>query len=263
MTGLARALARGATAVADHYSVLLVLAGWEAVARSGVVPAYFLPSLSAIAARGAQDLWHGTLLGATGATLYRMGVSYAIAIAIGIPLGVAMARVRPVQWFFDPLISLAFPAPKISFFPVLILWFGLSDLSKIVLTTIDCLFPIVTATYVGTLGVDRYLVWSARNLGTRGPVLLRKVLVPAALPQILNGLQVALPIAFIVMVVSEMLTGSFGLGGYVIEGYRFAVSTVVFTGLFVIGFVGYALMAAFTGLRRRFLAWHEEGAERR
>jgi ABC-type nitrate/sulfonate/bicarbonate transport system permease component len=227
------------------------------------VPAYFLPSLSAIAAQGAHDVVHGTLLGATGATLYRMGVSYALAIAIGVPLGVAMARVRPVGWFFDPLISLAFPAPKISFFPVLVLWFGLADLSKIVLATIDCLFPIVAATYAGTQGVDRYLVWSAQNLGTPGPALLRKVLVPAALPQILNGLQVALPIAFIVMVVSEMLTGAFGLGGYVIEGYRFAVSTVVFTGLFVIGFLGYALMAAFAWLRRRLLVWHEEGRDLR
>lgn len=262
MAVLARVLSRATAAAADHYSVLLLLIAWEVIARAGIVPAYFLPSLSTIAAQGARDVAGGPLLGMTGATLYRMGVSYAAAILIGVPLGVAMARVRLVRWFFDPLISLAFPAPKISFFPILILWFGLSDLSKIVLTTVDCLFPIVTATYVGTLGVDRYLVWSAQNLGTPGPALLRKVLVPAALPQILTGLQVALPIAFIVMVVSEMLTGAFGLGGYVIEGYRFAASTVVFAGLFVIGFVGYGLMAIFSWLRRRFLVWHQEGAER-
>ena len=77
----------------------------------------------------------------------------------------------------------------------------------------------------------------------------------------LNGLQIALPIAFIVMIVSEMLTGSVGLGGYLIQGYRFAVTTTVFAGFFVIGGLGYALLALFAAARRRLLAWHEETAE--
>jgi ABC-type nitrate/sulfonate/bicarbonate transport system permease component len=207
------------------------------------------------------DLRQGVLGPATGQTLYRLAIAYGLAAAIGVPLGVAMARVRAVRWFFDPIVSLAFPVPKISFFPVFILWFGLSDLSKISLTVFDCVFPIVAATYLGTLGVDRHLVWSARNLGTRPRALLWKVLVPAALPQILNGLQVALPIAFIVMIVSEMLTGSVGLGGYLIQGYRFAVTTTVFAGFFVIGGLGYALLALFAAARRRLLAWHEETQE--
>lgn len=191
-------------------------------------------------------------------TLYRMLVAYLAAAVIGIALGVAMGRLAWVRWFFDPLLSLGFPAPKISFLPVLILWFGLSDLSKIVLTTVDCVFPIVSATYLGTLGVERTLVWSALNLGTRERALLWKVLVPAALPQVLSGLQVALPVAFIVMIVSEMLTGSVGLGGYIGEGYRFAVATTVFAGLVVTGALGYAALALFARLRRRLLVWHEE-----
>jgi ABC-type nitrate/sulfonate/bicarbonate transport system permease component len=122
-------------------------------------------------------------------------------------------------------------------------------------------FPIVTATYLGASSVDRVLVWSARSLGTGERALFWKVLAPAALPQILTGLQVALPIAFIVMIVSEMLTGSVGLGGYVIQGYRFAVTSTVFAGFFVIGFLGWGLMTLFARLRRRLLAWHEETRE--
>jgi taurine transport system permease protein len=242
----------------DHYSVILILVLWEISARAGLVPAYFLPPLSAIAATGARDLLEGPLVLATLYTLYRMLVSYAAAVVVGVPLGVAMARIRGVRWFFDPLVSLGLPAPKIAFFPILILWFGLSDLSKIILTTVDCAFPIVAATYLGTLGVDRHLVWSARNLGTPERTLLWKVLVPAALPQVLNGLQVALPIAFIVMIVTEMLTGGFGLGGYVIQGYRFAVSSTVFAGFFLIAFLGAGAMALFAWGRRRLLVWHEE-----
>jgi taurine transport system permease protein len=240
------------------YSVVLVLLAWEALGRSGLVPGYFLPTLTTIVSRGATDLASGALLAATLATLYRMLVAYASAIVVGVPLGVAMARVAGVRWFFDPLVSLGFAAPKISFFPILVLWFGLSDLSKIVLTALDCVFPIVTATYLGASGVDRFLVWSARSLGTRERALFWKVLAPAALPQILTGLQVALPIAFIVMIVSEMLTGSVGLGGYVIQGYRFAVTSTVFAGFFVIGFLGWGLMTLFARVRRRLLAWHEE-----
>ena len=241
--------------------LLVVAALWELVARTGLVSPYFLPPLSAIAAKIWGDLATGSLLVATLMTLYRMLVAYLAAAVIGIALGVAMGRVAWVRWFFDPLLSLGFPAPKISFLPVLILWFGLSDLSKIVLTTVDCVFPIVSATYLGTLGVERTLVWSALNLGTRERALLWKVLVPAALPQVLSGLQVALPVAFIVMIVSEMLTGSVGLGGYIGEGYRFAVATTVFAGLVVTGALGYAALALFARLRRRLLTWHEEATE--
>jgi ABC-type nitrate/sulfonate/bicarbonate transport system permease component len=241
-------------------TLVLVAVVWEVVARAGVVPAYFLPPLSVIVLKIGRDLAGGPLLAATVATLYRMLVAYVAAAAIGITLGVAMARIGWVRWFFDPLLSLGFPAPKISFFPILVLWFGLSDLSKIVLTTVDCVFPIVSATYLGTVAVERTLVWSALNLGTRERALLWKVLVPAALPQVLSGLQVALPVAFIVMIVSEMLTGTVGLGGYVIEGYRFALATTVFAGLVVTGALGYGALALFSSLRRRLLAWHEETA---
>ena len=239
-------------------SLVVIAVLWELVARLGLIPPYFLPPLSAIAAKIGIDLARGPLLAATGMTLYRILVAYVAAAIIGITLGVAMARVPTVRWFFDPLISLGFPAPKISFLPVLILWFGLSDLSKIVLTALDCLFPIVSATYLGTQGVERTLVWSALNLGTRERALLWKVLVPAALPQVLSGLQVALPVAFIVMIVSEMLTGSVGLGGYIGEGYRFAVATTVFAGLVVTGALGYAGLVLFARLRRWLLVWHEE-----
>jgi taurine transport system permease protein len=241
-------------------SLVVVAVLWELIARTGLIPAYFLPSLTDIAAKIGTDVVRGPLLAATGMTLYRMLVAYGAAAVVGITLGVAMGRVGWVRWFFDPLISLGFPAPKISFLPVLILWFGLSDLSKIVLTALDCVFPIVSATYLGTQGVERTLVWSALNLGTRERALLWKVLVPAALPQVLSGLQVALPVAFIVMIVSEMLTGSVGLGGYIGEGYRFAVATTVFAGLVVTGALGYLALVLFARARQWLLVWHEEAA---
>ena len=103
--------------------------------------------------------------------------------------------------------------PKIAFLPVVILWLGFYDVSKISMVVLDAIFPVVTATIAGIRGVERELIWSARNMGASDRELLWQVMFPAALPQIMTGLQVALPIALIVAVVAEMLMGGYGLGG--------------------------------------------------
>lgn len=239
-------------------SPLVVLVAWESLARSGFVSAYLLPPASAVALRLAEAVWSGEILREGGRTLVRMLVGYVLAAALGVVLGVLIARVRVVRWFMDPLISIGFPAPKISFLPIFILWFGLFDLPKIVMTVFACVFPVITATWAGTDGVDKYLIWSAQNMGTRNRALLWEVVLPAALPQVFTGLQVALPIAFIVVIVTEMLTGGGGLGGGMMEGQRFADSTRVFANLVAVGLLGILAMKGLAFLRRRLLVWHEE-----
>ena len=169
-----------------------------------------------------------------------------------------MSRVKAVQWFFDPIISIGFPAPKISLLPIFVLWFGVFDEPKIVMSVFSCVFPIVAGTWAGTQSVDKYLLWSAENLGTRQSALLWQVILPASLPQVFTALQVALPIAFIVVIVSEMLTGGGGLGGAMMEGTRLADPAGVFANLLMIGFLGFLAMKGLQLLRRRVLVWHEE-----
>jgi len=239
-------------------SPLVVLVAWESFARSGFVSAYLLPPASAVALRLAEAVWSGEILREGGRTLVRMLVGYVLAAALGVALGVLIARVRVVRWFMDPLVSIGFPAPKISFLPIFILWFGLFDLPKIVMTVFACVFPVITATWAGTDGVDKYLIWSAQNMGTRNRALLWEIVLPAALPQVFTGLQVALPIAFIVVIVTEMLTGGGGLGGGMMEGQRFADSTRVFANLVAVGVLGILAMKGLAFLRRRLLVWHEE-----
>ena len=176
----------------------------------------------------------------------------------GVVLGVLMARVRSVRWFLDPLVSVGFPAPKISFIPIFVLWFGLSDLPKIMMAVFSCVFPVITATWAGTQDVDKYLIWSARNFGASNRQILWEVVLPAALPQIFTGLQVALPIALIVVIVTEMLTGGNGLGASMIRSVRFADSPDVFGHLVVMGLLGILVMKGLELLRRRLLVWHEE-----
>src|SRR5690606_33661035 len=106
--------------------------------------------------------------------------------------------------------------------------------------------------------VERELLWSARSMGASDRQTLSEIVLPAALPEIMTGLQVALPIALIVCIVAEMLTGGVGLGGAMITASRFANSPGVFAGIVEIGIVGYCLVKGMALLRRRLLAWHPE-----
>jgi ABC-type nitrate/sulfonate/bicarbonate transport system permease component len=240
--------------------VALVVA-WEAASRSGVVTPFLLPPISTVLARVAQDALSGELAVNLGLTLFRSLVGFAIAGAGGVALGILMTRRRLIRWFFDPIVSVAFPMPKIAFLPIFMLWLGLYDVSKISMAVFNAIFPVITATIAAAEGVDRQLLWSARSLGASERQLLREIILPAALPQILTGLQVALPISMIVMIVTEMLMGGQGLGGAMIAASRFADSPGVFAGIVEIAIAGLCLVKGISVLRRHLLAWHQEAQE--
>ncbi|HEX3441876.1 MAG TPA: ABC transporter permease [Pseudolabrys sp.] len=239
-------------------SVVLLVAAWELVARSGAVTQFQLPALSKVLVRIWSDALSGDLAINTAVTLYRAMAGFLIAAVGGIALGVAMARLRLARWFFDPIISVGFPMPKIAFLPVIILWLGVFDVSKITMVVFDAIFPVIAATLIGIQGVERELLWSARNMGANERETLWQVVLPAALPQIMTGLQVALPLSLIVAVVTEMLMGGYGLGGAMMTASRFANSVGVFAGIVEIAVVGYVLVKAMALIRRRLLIWHQE-----
>jgi ABC-type nitrate/sulfonate/bicarbonate transport system permease component len=237
---------------------LLVIVAWEIAARDRLVSPFLLPPFSRVIARLWEDTLSGELAALAGRTLLRLAISYSVAVVCGVLLGLLMGRVRVVRWLLDPIVSIGFPAPKIAFLPIFILWFGVFDTPKIVMSIFSCIFPIVAGTWAGTQGVDRYLIWSAENLGASKRELLLHVIFPSALPQVLTAMQVALPIAFIVVIVAEMLTGGGGLGGAMIEGARLADTTRVYVNLIVIGLIGFVSLWALQAARRRILAWHPE-----
>jgi len=247
--------------VAPFASVGLLIVAWEGFARSGAVTPFMLPAPSTVIDRIWSDAVAGDLWINMYQTLYRAFAGFAIAAVVGIALGFTMARSRIAHWFFDPIISVGFPMPKIAFLPIVGLWLGLFDVSKIFMVTLDAVFPVITATLVGIAAVERELLWSARNMGASEREVLRQVVLPAALPQIMTGLQVALPIALIVAVVTEMVMGGYGLGGAMMTASRFANSPGVFAGIVEIAVVGYAVVKGMAMLRRRLLLWHPEAME--
>jgi len=247
---------------AGIFSVLVVLIAWELFARSGKVTAFMLPSFSAVAERIYSDALSGDLWINLGLTVSRAMTGFVIAAVGGIVLGALMSRSRIVHWFFDPLISVGFPMPKIAFLPIIILWLGVYDVSKISIVVFDAIFPVVTATLAGIAAVEKELIWSALNMGASERQVMWQIKLPAALPQILTGLQVALPISLIVAIIGEMVMGGYGLGGAMMSASRFADSRGVFAGIVEIAVVGYALIKAMAVIRRRLLVWHQETAER-
>jgi len=247
---------------AGIFSILVLLIAWEVFARSGKVTAFMLPPFSTVAERIYADAIGGELWRDLWVTMFRALAGFAIAAVGGVALGAMMARSRIVRWFFDPIISVGFPMPKIAFLPIIILWLGLYDVSKISVVVFDAIFPVVTATLAGLAGVEKELIWSGRNMGASERELMWQIALPAALPQILTGLQVALPIALIVAIIAEMAMGGYGLGGAMMSASRFADSRGVFAGIVEIAVVGYALIKAMALIRRRLLVWHQETAER-
>ena len=228
------------------------------LARSGTFTPFQLPALSAVLERIWSDALYGDLWINTALTLYRALVAFAICAVGGVLIGMAMSRNVFAHWFFDPIVSVGFPMPKIAFLPVVILWLGVYDISKITIIVIDAIFPVIAATVIAIQGVERELIWSARNMGATNRELLYQIILPAASPQIMTGLQVALPLSLIVAVVAEMLMGGYGLGGAMMTASRFANSTSVFAGILEIAVVGYVLVKAMSLIRRRLLIWHQE-----
>ena len=237
---------------------LTLLAAWQYTTSHGTVSTFMLPQPADVLERIGEHITTGELIINLLVTLVRTFIGFAIAAVAGVMLGLAMNRSRLANWFFDPIVSVGFPMPKIAFLPVFILWFGLYDSTKITIIAVSAVFPVITATIAGLQGVERELLWSARSLGASARRASFEISLPAALPQILTGLQVALPTALIVSIIAEMMMGGFGLGGMMMDASRQLDSTGVFAGIIETAITGHGVITLMSFTRRRLLKWHQE-----
>ena len=197
-------------------SILLFIAIWELAARIHVAPAILLPPFSIVAVQ----LWHSTLDGTLAAdlslSLARAFCGLVLATAGGVVLGLLTARNRAVEWVVDPLVALGFPSPKIAFIPIFILWFGIESLSKILLVTFACIFPVIIGTYSAARAVSRQFIWSALSLGSSQTSVFRHVILPACYPRIFTTFRIAVPVGLITIFTAEMVAGGGGMGATLI-----------------------------------------------
>lgn len=237
------------------YSLVILLVLWELVGQFELVHYYFLPPLSDILRTFYELTAAGTMLDHAYLTLRRAMVGLVIACVLGVVVGVLSGRNRVFGWFWDPIIEVGYPVPVIALVPVFMFWFGTGDLPKIVLVAVGCFWPVAINARNATREVDENLVWSARMMGTSDRQLLRKVVVPAAAPEIITGIQIALPISLIITFVFEMVAGGGGLGHLEIQGVRSFDSAQVYATIIAIMILGFALDRGLGLLRDRLLEW--------
>jgi ABC-type nitrate/sulfonate/bicarbonate transport system permease component len=196
-----------------RYLPLLLLAlAWEAVARLNLVDTSALPPLSKVAAAWVDLIRSGELIDNGKASLYRGSIGLLLAVFGGGGLGLLMARWRLLDIFVNPLVELFYPLPKSALIPVTVLWLGFGDGSKILLIFLGCMIPVTIGAYNGARGSDHALVWSARSMGANRLRMMWDVIVPSALPELLNGVRTALALAFILLVSSELIVSQQGFG---------------------------------------------------
>jgi ABC-type nitrate/sulfonate/bicarbonate transport system permease component len=238
--------------------ILVLLAAWEALARSGAVASVAFPSFS----RVFQSLWtlvaSGEIAKLLLPSLERLFIGYAIALVLGIAFGVLMGYFRTAYALFEPITEVLRPIPSPAYVPIAILFLGLGNEMKIFTIAFSCFFPVLLNTYAGVRSVDPIQINTARTFGKGAAVTLRKVILPAALPQIFTGMRISLAIALIMVVISEMVASVDGIGYFILSAQRSFRVPDMYAGVITLGLLGYALNAIFMRIERRVLRWHIE-----
>ena len=246
-----------AASLIRYLPLLILLAAWEASTTFGLVSKQMLPGLSAIGASLWEMLASGELATHAARSLSRAGAGLATAIVIGVPLGLLMATFKTVKFTANPIVQIFYPMPKSALIPVMMIWFGLGDMSKIVLIFLGSLLPVVVSSYNGARGVNPFLLWSAASLGASRHTTLREIVLPAAMPEILTGVRTALAFSFILMVSSEFVIAKDGVG-YLInqmgDGGAYPAMFAVILAVAAAGFTADQLYGAFM---RYQLRWRE------
>ncbi len=241
-----------------RYAPLLILAlAWEAASRLHLVSSLALPPLTDVAQAWVELVQSGELVANGLSSLYRAGAGLALAIVVGGALGIFMASSRGVNATLGPLVELFYPMPKSALIPVTVLWLGFGDGSKILLIFLGCMLPVTIGAYNGARSSDRHLVWSARSMGAHRLRMMWDVVVPSALPELLNGVRTALALSFILLVSSELIVARQGFGyliGYLgSNGSYEAMFAVVLT----VAFTGFLADRVYQSVVARVLRWRE------
>jgi ABC-type nitrate/sulfonate/bicarbonate transport system permease component len=235
---------------------LIVL--WQVLLMCGIGDRRFIPAPSDIARRFITLAASGELEWHVAVTLYRVLVGYVIGAAPAVAVGLLMAMFKPVRIFFDPLIAVLFPIPKIALMPLLLLAFGFGDASKIALVAIAVFFPVIVNTYVGAANIEKIYWDVARNYGASQTVMFSRIVFFGALPTIFAGLRIALAVSFIVLVASEFVATKSGIGYLIWNSWELLQVDVMFVGIVTIGVLGLITSVLFAEIERKAIPWKTE-----
>jgi NitT/TauT family transport system permease protein len=222
-------------------TLIVAAALYEALARSGYFPPALTPTLGSVVHTLVASLADGTMLLHAAATLYRVLIGFGLAVAVGLPVGIAMGRFRAVEGFVLPLASALMPIPSLAWVPVFILWFGLGNTVSVLIVFYAALFPMLLNTWSGVRAVNPIWVRAAGAMGADERTLFWKVIIPGASPFIIAGLRQSFLRSWIAVIGAEMLAGSdWGLGWVIFDAKEFLDTDMMLASLIVIGCIGFA-----------------------
>ena len=250
----------GSTALISLVTIVVVIALWWLATNRGWVPPLFLPSPSAVL--GAfVDAWHGRIQGGLPlidhliASTTRVLGAFVLAVIVGIPAGILMGVSRIARGVLDPLVEFYRPLPPLAYLPLVVIWFGIDETAKIVVIFLACFAPIAMAARAGTRGATVEQIHAAQSMGASRAQLVRHVIVPAALPDILVGLRIAVGFGWTTLVAAEMVAATSGLGQMVLNASSFLRTDVVVMGIVSIGVIAWIFDFAMRALERKLVPW--------
>ncbi|QWG14727.1 ABC transporter permease subunit [Bradyrhizobium sediminis] len=189
----------------------------------------------------------------------RMAIAFAVALVVSVPLGLMMGRSRAVASFFNPLLMITYPVPKAALMPIIMLWLGVGDLAKMLVIFLGVSLPVIYHSFQGAKAVEEKMLWSGAAMGLSAAQRMVRIVLPAALPEILTGCRTGLVLALITMVTSEMIARQSGAGNILFNSLDMGQYDTVYAMIIIIGAMGIGLDAAFESLRSRLVKWSEPG----
>ncbi|EPF6160452.1 taurine ABC transporter permease TauC [Citrobacter sedlakii] len=240
-----------------------ILLAWWAVAAMQLVSPLFLPPpeqvlKKLIAIAGPQGFMDATLWQHLAASLSRIVLALLAAVAVGIPVGIAMGLSPTVRGMLDPIIELYRPVPPLAYLPLMVIWFGIGETSKILLIYLAIFAPVTMSAMAGVKSVQQVRIRAAQSLGASRLQVLWFVILPGALPEILTGLRIGLGVGWSTLVAAELIAATRGLGFMVQSAGEFLATDVVLAGIAVIAVIAFILELGLRALQRRLTPWYGE-----
>ncbi|MFJ4144528.1 taurine ABC transporter permease TauC [Pseudomonas sp. NPDC089734] len=237
-----------------------LLSVWWLVTAAQWIDPLFLPPPSAVLEKAWLLLTTGymdsNLWQHLNASLQRIGLALGAAILSAIPVGIAIGHNRIARGIFDPLIEFYRPIPPLAYLPLIVIWCGIGEFSKVLLIYLAIFAPIAIATATGVRTVDPARLRAAQSLGATRWQLIRHVILPSALPDILTGIRIGLGVGWSTLVAAELIAATSGLGFMVQSAAQFLVTDIVILGILVIAVIAFAMEISLRVLQRKLVPWH-------
>jgi taurine transport system permease protein len=271
----------GNSTLISFVTIFVLLCGWWLVTELGLIKPLFLPPPASVIAKfakigclahytqqlsvivGLRETVEARCFGFSDSTLwehiywslYRVISAFVLAVVTGVPIGIAMGMSRIAKGVFDPMIEFYRPIPPLAYLPLIIIWFGIEDKAKIIVIFLSCFAPLVISAQAGVRSVTIEQIHAAYSMGASRSQVIWRVVLKAAMPEILTGMRIAIAFGWTTLVAAELVAAKAGIGVMVLNAARFLATDIVFLGIVIIGIIALIFDLGMRWLERRLVPW--------